>query len=366
MTALTQDRKTDQFGTPDIVDPQLLSFPVAAATTIYGGAMVATDAAGNAVPASSSAALKIWGRCEKQVVNTVAAGFGAAGDLRVDVRQGVFFQKNGAGVDLIGAGDAGKLCYASDDNIVNLTDGSGLRPAAGKIFGLRLDGQVAVGLGMPSLYDVDDLLAPTNVVTYLRARNVVNGNVASLAAYTVAAGAATNDNVLGVAGDIVLLVAQTTPAQNGLYTIGTVAVGAASLTRIGAMPAGFVFAADQYEIAIAEGSVFAHSSWFNSAAGIIGTNSPAFFPEAVTITQALVAGTLTLTSVPVLSATKTGVSLTRSTPATSAATDGGYVLNGNPVPGALGTASVVIMASVLAGTINVADISTLHITVTNR
>ena len=61
MTALAQDRITNQYGTPDSVEPLLLSFPVAAATTIYGGSLVATNAAGYAVPASASNALKIWG-----------------------------------------------------------------------------------------------------------------------------------------------------------------------------------------------------------------------------------------------------------------------------------------------------------------
>jgi hypothetical protein len=55
-----------------------------------------------------------------------------------------------------------------------------------------------------------------------------------------------------------------------------------------------------------------------------------------------------------------------STANTCAATDGGYVLNGNPTPGVVGTASAEIMASVLAGTINNVDVSSLHITITNR
>jgi hypothetical protein len=223
-----------------------------------------------------------------------------------------------------------------------------------------------VGLGEPSLWDVADDIASPNAVKFARARNVINGNVAALATYTVAANTAVNDNVLNVAGDVVLLVAQTAPAENGLYLVGTVGGGTAPLTRLAPMPLGYVFLKDEFEIAVGEGDVFAHSKWFNSAAGTMGTNTPAFMPECVTITQALVAGTLTLTSVPLLSATKTGVSITRSTANTTAATVNGYACNGNPTPGALGTASLPIIACVAAGTINVADISTLHITITNR
>ena len=369
MTALDRFRDTRQIGGP--ISPSALvarNFPVAAATTIFAGAMVATDASGNAVSASASTALKIWGIAQKTIVNTVAAGFGAAGDLRIEVMPGVHSLTNGSGADAITAAHVGRLAYASDDNVVNLTDGAGLRPPAGRIEGL--DGtQVKVALGEPTLWDdPDDIVDATGVVKIKTAiaRNVVNGNVADLTAYTVASNAAVNDATLNVEGDIVLLVAQTTASQNGLYRVGVVATGAAPLTRVSPMPAGYAFVEEEYEIAIRVGTVFAQTKWFNTAAGTVATDDALFMPERVTITQALVAGAMTITSVPIRSATKTGVHLTRSTANTCAATDGGYVLNGNPTAGKLGTASLPIMASVLAGTLNNADISTLHVTIANR
>ncbi len=129
---LAQDRKTDQLGTPDVVLPQLLYFPVAAATTIYGGALVATDASGNAVPASSVAALIVWGRCERQVVNTTAAGFGAAGALSVTVHQGVFFFNNST-ISAVTAASVGQACYAENDNVISLTSQGGTLPFAGTV-----------------------------------------------------------------------------------------------------------------------------------------------------------------------------------------------------------------------------------------
>src|SRR5262249_50258134 len=99
MTALGADRKTDKLGTEDVVYPGLLRYPVEANTTIYGGALVAINAAGNAVPASSIGALKCLGRAERQIANQSTGGTvgpdgiasGAAGSIAVPVRQGVFY-----------------------------------------------------------------------------------------------------------------------------------------------------------------------------------------------------------------------------------------------------------------------------------
>lgn len=150
MSALISDRKTDRMNSEDSVYPLLLSFPVEASTTLYGGAMVATNAAGNAVPASSSTALKLWGRCEKQTINA-----GAAGALQVPVRPGAYFYNSGTGADTIAQANVGSACYASDDNTVNLTDGGGTRPYAGVIVNIAPNGQIGVLVGQASPYAVD-------------------------------------------------------------------------------------------------------------------------------------------------------------------------------------------------------------------
>lgn len=126
-SALTQDRKTDQLGTPDGVIPQLLNFPVEASTTIYGGALVATDSSGNAVPASAVAAQIVWGRCERQVTNS-----GSAGSVTVQVRQGVFFFNNST-ISAVAASNVGQACYAENDNVISLTSQGGTLPFAGTI-----------------------------------------------------------------------------------------------------------------------------------------------------------------------------------------------------------------------------------------
>ena len=361
MTALDKDRKTDQLGTPAEVVPSLLSFPVAAATTIYGNGLVGTNASGYAVPGSASNALKIWGVCEKQVVNTSAAGYGDAGELDVEVRQGCFFfAQTGTAFTIA---DVGKLCYVADDQTVSLSDGGGVRPAAGKVLAVRADGQIGVLVGFPSLYDADDdLNLTTSAARVVRARNVVVANVADLDAFTVAG----NDGITNVAGDVVLLVAQSTAAQNGLYVVGTVAAGEAPLTRLGAMAAGDTVLSGQITVKVGAGTLFAHTEWKNTtASGVVGTNDLAFYPGRVVSERVLVAGTVTISDIPILSATKTQFSINRKTANTCTATTGGYVTNGAPTPGAIGTASAAVMAAVAAGTINNADISTLEVTVIN-
>lgn len=367
MTALDRGRDTRQIAGPINASALVArSFPIAAATTIWAGSMVATNASGYAVPASAVGALKVWGRAEKTVANTVAAGYGSAGQLSIDVMPGVFSYADGAGGGAITIADVGKLCYASDDQTVNKGDGAGLYPLAGRIEGL--DGtQIKVALGEGSPWDADDDVALASYATrVVRARNVVPANVADLAAYTVAG----NDGITNVEGDVVLLVAQTTAAQNGLYQVGAVATGTAPLTRVGVMAAGDTILAGQLLVNVAVGTLFANTQWKNTvASGVVGTNDLGFYPGRVVQSIALVAGTTTMTNVPILSATKTGFAIVRRIANTSTATTGGYgpsVGGANGVTaGPIGTASVVFEACVAAGTINNADISTLEITVIN-
>lgn len=378
MTALTQDRKTDQLNTPDSPMPTVLNFPVEAATTIFGGALVATNAAGNAVPASATSAQKLWGRCKRQVVNTTAAGFGAAGALQVTVDAGVFYFNNGAGGDAIAAANVGQYCYAADDNTVTLTDGGGTRPLAGVIFGVGEYGlsptgvgQIAVGVGFSSPYATNPLLSSN---TRFRARNVVTTNVATptgAGAYTVAS-ASTNDNVLNVAGDVIILSAQTTPAQNGPWVVGAVATGTAALTRPDWWASGSSQLTGQQIRVGGEGSVFKNTLWHAMHASdsvVIDTTDPQFFPLEVSGQSTLVAGTFTIATVPIFS-TKSNVSLVRTTANTSTATTGGYqptVAGATGITaGVVGTGAVIVQACIAAGTINNADVSTLNWTIKNQ
>ncbi len=197
--------------------------------------------------------------------------------------------------------------------------------------------------------------------TTLEVRGVIPTNVASLAAFVVAG----FEGLTYGAGDILLLAGQTVSAQNGVYLVGTVA-GTAPLTRIAQLPAGAVVTGG-FTVHVNEGTLFKNTNWFISTAGpiTIGTTSHAWFPETVTASVVLIAGTLAaITTIPLLAATSQIV-YTRTTANTCTATIS-YQTVPAPTPGASGAASIVPMATVGAGTLNNADISTLLMTVINR
>ncbi len=103
--------------TADINTPErageVVNLPVAASTKIYAGTMVAIDASGNAKPAADTAGLTVIGRAEEFIDNSS----GAAGDLTINVKRGVF-KYNNSGTNAVDADDKAKVCYIEDDNTV--------------------------------------------------------------------------------------------------------------------------------------------------------------------------------------------------------------------------------------------------------
>ena len=139
MAALTQSKKVDRVGTQAVSDK--LSFPVAATTHIYNGALVFLNA-GYATPATVATGRLAVGVAQAEVDNDP----GAAGDLEIEVRPGIFaFENNGA--NAVAQANVGSLCYAEDDQTVS-TNATG-RSAAGRV--IRIEGTkiwVQVGLGL--------------------------------------------------------------------------------------------------------------------------------------------------------------------------------------------------------------------------
>ncbi|WP_435609907.1 hypothetical protein [Pseudomonas knackmussii] len=105
------------------------SDPVAADTLIFAGALVCLDASGNAVPGATSTTLKARGVAQEQVDNTG----GAAGDLSVESRRGVFQFANSTSTDQITRADIGSECYIVDDQTVAKTSATNTRSVAGVI-----------------------------------------------------------------------------------------------------------------------------------------------------------------------------------------------------------------------------------------
>lgn len=193
------------------------------------------------------------------------------------------------------------------------------------------------------------------------ARNVVTANVADLTAFTVAG----NDGIANVAGDVVLLVAQTATEQNGPYVVGTVNAGVAPLTRpswwrTGSVQLGGV------TINVLAGTVYGVSRWFSADVDtfIVGTDNPQLWPETLSASLTLIAGTVTTNALPIRSAAKVGLAIVRTTANTPNLT---VQYGASTVTvGGVGNAVLTVQAQIAAGTINNADISTLQVTVQNR
>lgn len=115
---------------------ELIPQPVAAATMIYGGHMVAVSASGVAVPASASAALTVLGVSDEYADNTG----GVDGDVQVIVRRHKTWSFANSGADAVTQAMVGKDCYVVDSTTVAGTSDSDARPVAGVVVAVDADG----------------------------------------------------------------------------------------------------------------------------------------------------------------------------------------------------------------------------------
>ena len=157
----------------------VVNCPLAAATTIYQGTLVCRNSAGNVVPGSDTAALRVAGVATEDVDNAD----GDAGDLTVNLKRGVFRFAN-SGSAAVDADDKGKLCFIEDDQTVAET--STHKIPAGRVVDVDSDG-VWVAVGEPAT------VSPT-VMTALAALTSTNG-VAAAASADLAALAAEAEKI---------------------------------------------------------------------------------------------------------------------------------------------------------------------------
>jgi hypothetical protein len=204
-------------------------------------------------------------------------------------------------------------------------------------------------------------------------RGVVTANVASLAAFAVT-GNAYDDGLTYVAGDRVLLAAQTTAAECGVYVVGTVAT-TAPLTRATDMPAAMALTNGSI-VHVSEGTVFAGSAWKSMATtaggAVIATNDPLFYPQNYRKTVTLSSGTYLIGAgggselLFLFSTTKSSVQATRNTAGgTLTLTTHYFCPVAARIAGKAGVAAASVTASVAAGTVNTADTSTIDVMITN-
>ncbi|MGB3407086.1 MAG: hypothetical protein WBA67_06290 [Jannaschia sp.] len=121
MAALTAPRTTSE------LIGQTMTGPMAAAVSIFAGAMIMRNAAGNLVPATAAANLVGVGCASRTIDNSD----GAAGAEAAEYVPGIFRFANSAAADAITAADIGKLVYAVDDQTVAKTSGGASRSPAG-------------------------------------------------------------------------------------------------------------------------------------------------------------------------------------------------------------------------------------------
>lgn len=101
------------------------TYPVAAATRIWQGALIVLDA-GYAKPGATAAGLIALGRAEETVDNTT----GAAGALSVSAERGTFYFDNSS-TDPVTQADVGKAVYIVDDETIAKTHAANTRSIAG-------------------------------------------------------------------------------------------------------------------------------------------------------------------------------------------------------------------------------------------
>jgi hypothetical protein len=386
MTAATQDVVSPQYGVPESAYPNLIGIGVAASTTIYAETIVAVNASGYAVPASASTAVKVVGRCERQVVNqtTVGPGIGTNGALQVQVRQGAFYFGNpSSGVDNITVANLFQPCFVIDDNNVGLTDAGGTRPYAGIIYSLGLAGtsdagRVAVFLGLANPYESD---AAESGSAAFKAKAVVTalsgtytGSTTGILTASANSAFGTQDGVTTLAvGDVVILPAGTThitaATDAGPYQITALGASGAKwvLTRPDWWATGSVIPNGAKIQLSGDGTLFKATAWKSYAAQgtVVDSTDPSLYPEEVTTVVALSSGVKAIATIPVLSATKTNIVVTLNTLGGTYTTTTGYGLIVPPTAGPIGTCTFTVNALVSAGVVLTTDTSTVAVSVLN-
>jgi hypothetical protein len=109
--------------------------PVAAATTIEAGTLVARNAAGYLVPGSVATTLKKAGVARETITNS-----GSAGDVSTEYDLGCFLFDNSADTDEITIADIGNNCYIVNSTTVAKTNGTNTRSVAGQIIDVEASG----------------------------------------------------------------------------------------------------------------------------------------------------------------------------------------------------------------------------------
>ena len=360
------------------VIPDLLSVPVAAAAAaIYGGNLVGTNALGYGVIATASGVLRVVGIAQTDLDNSAGTA-----TQYLNVERGAYLFRNGTGINALSRADVFANVYW-DGTYACKTDGGGTYPLLGYMLpaggsdnlgtGASDSGKVSVQVGFASPFEASGAGASA-----YKARGVAT----SMAAFTQTAGViladangalGAQDGLTYVAGDVIFLPlgtvgsATVAAADAGPWVVSVVGTASTKyqLVRPSWYRHGSAIVAG-LEIGISgEGTLFGGCTFkaFCAAGLVVGTGAPLFYPDQVTQSVTLTSGTVTISNVPVRSATKSNFVFNRTTAGTPSNT---LEYSASTItPGALGTASVVVQAQVAAGTVNASDTSVGNATIIN-
>jgi hypothetical protein len=359
---------------------------IAANTTIYSGAIVGLDGSGNMVNGDAATCVTVMGLARANFINTTTATpptTGLAGAINGTILVGPYSCLGDGSITA--STPFGTDVFVVDNQTVSTSDGGGTRLRAGYFVAFDTNGNPVVEFGVASPtarafgasggfntrpYFARAVMTTTAVASY------TGSGTSTLTAGSNAALVA-QDGVTMAAGDVILL-------QGG--TLGSLAITAKDtgpyvITSLGSASAPFVFTrpdwwvngqivptAQSIQIGT-EGTLFQGSLWTSWASPgcVIGTTDPALYPDRVIQSVALTASAVTISNVPIRSATKSSV--TASFVAAGGTVTGtvGYGGVAAPTAGYIGTASSVVDALQSGMTKNgTSDTSTVCVIVENR
>ena len=384
MTALLQDTKRDSISGPERPVPPRLSFPVESNTRIFGGGLVAENAAGNAIRPQTAGALYVTGVAQAGVDNTAANNpiTSAAGAKAVEVNCGCFpVLTDGSFTSLY------QNAYAIDDNTFSASSAGGTRPYAGYLIQNPLLG----GNGSPLCFMVgaaNPYGLPVNIGTVppiYEARCVITalpgaytGSTTGVLTATGNGAIAAQNGVTPALNDVVWLAKGAThitaASDAGAYVVTNPGAAGApfSLTRCWWWATGQAILPGQPVLIGGEDTLFGGSRFkcFCAKGAIIDTDDPAAYPDQVTKAATLASGTATITGVPLRSATKSQVVARLVAGGTTDAGTVGFETlartAGEVSTGGSATAASLTVDAVVAGlTINAPDASHVLVTIFN-
>ena len=354
---------------------------VAASVVLWSGEMVGFDASGNVVSASSAACVTVVGIARQTADNRGASASppttGLAGAIQANILLGPYSVLNDGTVTA--STPFGTDLFVVDNQTVSTSDGGGTRLRAGWFIDFdQFNNPVCMfGIASPTArafggfsgggaFRARAVIVTTTVASYT---GTGTGTLTFGSNAVVAA-----DGVTIAAGDTVILPAgvlgslTVTAADAGPYVVSQ--LGSASAPLILTRPDWWAHGAKINFPPIdagPEGTLFGGSQWKAFATpgtALVDTTDPALYPGRVTQSVTLVAGTVTVSNVPIRSATKSIVLAELTTPNTATNTVG-YGTIAAVTPGALGTASAVVDGIVANQTKNATDVSTINVTIMN-